>query len=236
MHPRLLRIVATGQSASEIPSPLHLLALPRPTSDDSTVLTLLITSVTHALNALIFLLLRPSPPFSATTLATTLQRSHSLLAWAPNMKRDNIPERTKDALLTKAYTFINRACTALSSGNRSSADPQSIFLLRMYALNCLLHTTPGTVKSSTFWDQVHKASLSYARAFSSEPAEERRDSALAACVSGSLSETVSLAQSLHEREFSEGRSFVQLCETWMNFAQKVSLARISLSGRSVQLR
>ncbi|KAF8556865.1 hypothetical protein OG21DRAFT_1495257 [Imleria badia] len=244
MHPRLLRIAATGQSASEIPSPLHLLGLPRPTSDDSTVLTLLINSATHALNTLVFLLPRPSPPFSASTLVTTLQHSHSLLAWAPNMKRDNIPEKTRDALLTKAYTFINRVCTVLSSGSRSSADPKSIFLLRMYAFNCLLYTTPGTVKSATFWDQVHKASLSYARAFSSEPAEERKDSVLAACVSSSLFEVVTLAQRLHERTFTEGRSFVQLCETWMSFAQKgdisvldhiselMGIPRSSLSSRS----
>ena len=222
MHPRLLRIAAAGQSAVEIPSPLHLLALPRPNSHDPTMLTLLITSITHALNALVSHLLRPSPSFSAKTLVTTLQRSHSLLSWAPNMKRDNIPAKMTDALLTKAYTFINKVCTALSSSRKSKTDPKSIFHLRMYALSCLLYTTPGTIKSAAFWDQVHKASLSYARAFSSEPAEEDRDSALAACVSGSLSDVVRLARSLHECAFSEGRSFVQMCETWMSFAQRVS--------------
>ncbi|KAF8139770.1 hypothetical protein EV363DRAFT_1413348 [Boletus edulis] len=220
MHPRLLRIAATGQSSDEIPSPLHLLSLPHPTSDDPTVLTLLITFVTHALNALLFLLLRPSPPFSVSTLVTTLQHSHSLLAWASNMKHVNILDKTRDALLTKAYTFINKACTTLSSGSRSSADPKSIFYLRIHALSCLLYTTPGTVKSATFWDQVHKACLSYARAFSSESAEEKRDSTFAACISGSLSELTRLARNLHERTFSEGRSFVQMCETWMSFAQK----------------
>ncbi|KAH0826731.1 cysteine peptidase C50 [Lanmaoa asiatica] len=218
MYPRLLRAAAPGQSGGENPSPLHLLALPCPTSDDSTVLTLLITSVTHALNALLFLLLRPSPPFSISTLVTTLQRSHTLLAWAPNMKYSNIPEKTRDALLTKAYTSINKVCTALS--RRSSADSKSILQLRLYALSCLLYTTPGTIKSTTFWDQVHKACLCYARTFSSEPTEDKRELALVACVSGSLSEVVSLAQSLHERAFSEGRSFVQMCETWMSFAKR----------------
>lgn len=230
MYPRLLRIAATHQSGIENPSPLHLLALPRPTSDDPTVLTLLITSVTHALNALLSLLLRPSPPFSTSILVTALQRSHSLLAWAPNMKHDNIPDKTRDALLTKAYTFINKVCTALSSSGRSSADPKSIFQLRMYALSCLLYTTSGTIKSGTFWDQVHKACLSCARTFLSEPTEEKRESALVACVSGSLSEVVRLAQSLHEREFSEGRSFLQMCETWMSFAKRVCLARVTSSS------
>jgi len=219
MYPRLLRISATGQSGGENLSPLHLLALPRSTSDDPTILTLLITSITHALNALLFLLLRPSPPFSASALVTALQHSHSLLAWAPNMKRDNIPDKTRDALLTKAYTFINKVCTAISSSSRSSADPKSIFQLRMYGLSCLLYTTPGTVKSATFWDQVHKACLSYARTESTEEEE----SALAACVSSRLSEVVRLAQSLHEHAFLQGRSFVQMCETWMNFATKVCL-------------
>lgn len=222
MYPRLLRIAASGQSGGENPSPLRLLSLPRPTTDDPTVLTLLITSVTHALNALLSLLLRPSPPFSAKALATTLQHSHSLLAWAPTMKRDNIPEKTRDALLTKAYTFINKVCTTHSSGSRRSAEHESIFHLRMYALSCLLYTTPGTIKSATFWDQVNKACLSYARTFSSELAEEERESVLAAYVCRSLSEVVSLAQSFHERPFLEGRSFVQMCETWMSFAKKVS--------------
>lgn len=224
MHPRLLRIAGNGQSGGSDEAPLRLLALPRPTSDDPTILILLMTSVTHALNALLSLLLRSSPPFSTSTFVTTLQRSHSLLYWASIMQRGTIPEKTKDALLTKAYTFVNKACSALSSSDRSAVDPESIFHLRIYALSCLLYTTPGTIKSATFWDQVHKTSLSYARASSSEPARKERDSALAACVSGSLSEVVRLAKSLHERTFSEGRSFVQMCETWMSFAQKVSLA------------
>lgn len=232
MYPRLLRIATSGQFGGENASPLHLLALPRPTSNDPTVLTLLITSVTHALNALLFLLLRSSPPFSTSDLVTTLQRSHSLLAWAPNMEHDNIPNRTRDALLTKAYTVINKVCTSLSS-SKSNADPKSIFQLRMYALSCLLYTTSGT-KSATFWDQVHKACLSYARASSSESTEEERESALGACVSAALSEVVRLAQSLHERAFSEGRSFVQMCETWMSFAKRVSLTRVTNS--SLQLR
>lgn len=223
MYPRLLRIAATGQSGGENPSPLHLLALPRPTSDDPTVLTLLITSVTHALNSLLSLLLRPSRSFSTRDLVTTLHHSHSLLAWAPNMKHDNIPDKTRDALLTKAYSFINQVCTALSSSSRSSADPKSIFQLRIYALSCLLHTTSGTIKSAVFWDQVHKACLSYAQTFSSEPTEEENESAFAACVSSALSEIVRLAQSLHERAFSEGRSFVQMCEAWMSFAKRVGL-------------
>lgn len=223
MYPRLFRIAAIGQSGGENPSPLHLLALPRPTSYDPTVLTLLITSVTHALNALISLLLRPSPPFSTGTLVTTLQRSHSLLAWAPNMKRDNVPDKTRDAVLTKAYTFINKVCTALSSSTRSSADHKSIFQLRMYGLSCLLYATPGSIKSATFWDQVHQACLSYART----QREEEEEIALAACVSDSLSEVVRLARSLHERAFSEGRSFVQMCETWMRFARRVSLTRFT---------
>ena len=187
--------------------------------------------MTHALNALLSLLLRPSPPFSTGTLVSTLQRSHSLLAWAPNMKRDNIPDKTRDALLTKAYTFINRLCTALSSSTKSNGDPKSIFQLRMYGLSCLLYATPGTIKSATFWDQVHQACLSYAR---SRPTEEEGEMALAACVSDSLSEIVRLARSLHERAFSEGRSFVQMCETWMGFARRVSLT--SSSFRPVAFR
>ncbi|KAG9309980.1 peptidase family C50-domain-containing protein [Chiua virens] len=224
MHPRLLRIAATDQSGAEHSSPLHLLVLPRPTSCDPTILTLLITSVTHALNALLSLLLRPSLPFSARALVSTLQHSHSLLAWAPSMKRDNIPEKTRDALLTKAYTFINKACTALSSGDRSNADPKSIFHLRIYALSCLLHTTSGTIKSSTFWDHVHKACLFYAR---TEPTKQDGELDRAARVSCSLTEVVKLAQSLHESTFSDGRSFVQMCETWMNFAQKVISTRFT---------
>ena len=142
------------------------------------------------------------------------------------MKRDNIPDKTRDALLTKAYTFINRLCTALSSSTKSNGDPKSIFQLRMYGLSCLLYATPGTIKSATFWDQVHQACLSYAR---SRPTEEEEEIALAACVSDSLSEIVRLARSLHERAFSEDRSFVQMCETWMGFARRVSLTSSSFS-------
>ena len=216
MYPCLLRIAAPAQSSGGSPSPLHLLSLPLPTCNDSTVLTLLITSLTHALNALISLLLRPSPPFSVDVLANTLQQPHSLLAWAPHMKRANIPDKTRDVLLTKAYTFINKVCAALSSRSRSSADPESIFHLRIYALSCLLYTTPGTIKFGTFWDQVHKACLTYART-----AEEEKESALAVRISRRLSELVGLAQSLSESSFLEGRSFVQMCETWMSFAQRV---------------
>ena len=223
MYPRLLSMAATSQSGGDShPSPLHLLSLPHPTSNDPIVLTLLITSITHALNALLSLLTRPSPPFSANALATTLQHSHSLLAWAPSTKPNNIPEKTRDALLTKAYTFASKVCTTLSSSGKSNADPESIFHLRMYGLSCLLYTAPGTIKSVTFWDQVHKACLLYARTCFPEPTEAETELAPVARVSRSVSEVVRLAEDLYERPFLEGRSFVQMCETWMSFAQKVS--------------
>ncbi|KAF9233396.1 peptidase family C50-domain-containing protein [Melanogaster broomeanus] len=223
MHPRLLCLAVPRQSVTGTPpSPLHLLSLPRPASGDTTVLTLLVTTITHALNALLFLLLRPSSPFSANAFVLALQNSHSLLAWAPNMNGDVIPEKTRDALLTRAYTAITKTCTVLSSNNEGIADPECIFRLRVYALSCLLYTTPGTIKSATFWDQVQSACLSYARASStsSNSNDKEEESTIAACISSHLSELVGLVHELQVPAFPEGRSFVQMCEMWMSFAKE----------------
>jgi separase len=230
MYPCLVRLVAPGQSQTEKPPPpLHLLSLPRPASEDTIVLTVLVTTVTHALNALLFLLSRSPSPFSASAFISALQHSDSLLAWAPNMKCDGISDNTRDTLLTRAYTAITTKCTALASDSGVIVDPKSMFCLRIYALSCLLYTSPGTIKPATFWDQLQRACLSYARAYSSSPAstDEVKESAVAACISSHLSELVRVVQGSQIRAFAEGRSFVQMCEMWMSFAKKVSLTLFS---------
>ncbi|KIJ59919.1 hypothetical protein HYDPIDRAFT_32659 [Hydnomerulius pinastri MD-312] len=223
MHPRLLRFATFADTeVPRPPLPLHLLSLPKPTSEDPIVLTLMITTLTHTLNALIFLLLRPSSPFSASAFVAALHQAHSFLAWTPYLKPTNIPAKTRDALLTKVYTAFTKACTLLSSGTGANSDPKSVFCLRIYALSCLLYTAPGTIKPATFWDQVQKACLSYARASpsSSNFRDESKDSETAACVSDRLYELIRRAQGLDSREFVEGRPFVQMCEMWMSFAKK----------------
>ncbi|KAF8842467.1 hypothetical protein BDN67DRAFT_965802 [Paxillus ammoniavirescens] len=222
MYPCLVRLMPPGQSQTEkLPPPLHLLSLPRPASADTIVLTVLVTTVTHALNALLFLLSRSPSPFSASAFVSALQHSDSLLAWAPNMKCDGISDSTRDTLLTRAYTAITTKCTALASDSGVIVDPKSMFYLRIYALSCLLYTSPGTIKPATFWDQLQRVCLSYARAYSSSPAstDEVKESVVAACISSHLSELVRVVQGSQVHAFAEGRSFVQMCEMWMSFAK-----------------
>ncbi|KIK92250.1 hypothetical protein PAXRUDRAFT_830139 [Paxillus rubicundulus Ve08.2h10] len=224
MYPHLVRLAPPGQSQTEkLPPPLHLLSLPRPASGDTILLTVLVAAVTHALNALLFLLSRSPSPFSVSAFVSALQQSDSLLAWAPNMKYVGIPDSARDTFLTRAYTAITTKCTALTSDSKVIADPKCVFCLRIYALSCLLYTSPGTIKPAMFWDQLQRTCSFYARASSlsgSTDGVKESAVAVAACISSHLSELVGIVQGLQLRAFAEGSSFVQMCEMWMSFAKK----------------
>ena len=142
----------------------HLLSFPLSASTDATLSTLAFTNISYALVSLSVLMLRSFVLLQ--DLVSALQDNTTLLDWACHISGNSILEKTRDALLTRAYTSLTKACSSILSNINTSnaADLHSIFFLRIYALSCLLNTSPDTIKPSTFWDQVQKASLTYARA------------------------------------------------------------------------
>ncbi|KAL4079673.1 hypothetical protein J3A83DRAFT_4211529 [Scleroderma citrinum] len=140
-------------------SPLHLLSLPLSVSTDATITTLALTTLTYALNALITRLLHSA--LLLRDMASVLQNNTTLLDWAQYAHRNSILEKTRDTLLTRTYTSLTKVCSTLSTdvNTLNREDLQSIFYLRIYALSCLLYTSPGTIKPSTFWEQLQKACL-----------------------------------------------------------------------------
>ncbi|KAI6000295.1 peptidase family C50-domain-containing protein [Pisolithus orientalis] len=216
------RLTSLMKGSSVLPPPLCLLSLPLSSPRDGALTTLAFTALTYALSALSPLL---HSTISLQDFVSALQNHPSLLDLAQRTTSECISEKTKDALLTRAYTSLTKACSHLSSNTRTinGSNLRFIFYLRIYALSCLLHTSPDTIKPSTFWDQVQKACMAYARA--SVDSSLSRDvktseAAAASYISQTLHGLAGRVNGLVLRSFLEARAFLGVCEFWMTLAKR----------------
>ncbi|KAG1788751.1 peptidase family C50-domain-containing protein [Suillus plorans] len=219
MHARLLALLrapdseVSAHSVTTSKFPVRLLSLPLPTippQADVALLTLISTYLIHAIIS--FTHIATSSSSSTTTIpdlfSTALVESGTLLTWIPYCV--SLPRKHIDTTLIRAYTVLTKSCSSMSANSRST------FLIRMYALKCLLSTSPGTVQPNTFWDQIQKSCTAYVR--SSFPVSEAHELSVATLVSECLGEVVLIAQS--KPSFMEGKSFILLCETWTSLAKR----------------
>lgn len=219
------------KGAVAVQSPFHLLSFPLSASTDTTLSSLAFTNLSYALSALSALLLRSA--ILLRDLVSALQNNVTLLDWAHHLSGSSILEKTRDALLTRAYTSLTKACSSLSPDINMSngADLQSIFYLRIFALSCLVYTSPDTIKPSTFWEQVQKVSLMYAHASvesTSTAGAKTIEAATASYISLSLRGLVERMRTLDLLAFLEGRPFLGVCEIWMSVAKRVSKCILAL--------
>jgi separase len=137
-----------------------------------------------------------------------------------------------DSLLTRAYTLLTKLAlsptpgpkTHLKSTSAVDPSPESIFILRMYALRCLVHTSPGTVETNMVWDQVNRFTTTFVKATASDVALEER------CTAIVLSAYADLVERVEKRPDSDifmaidqkGKGFLGFCDYWMEFTKRVS--------------
>ncbi|KAH7929994.1 hypothetical protein BV22DRAFT_1001613 [Leucogyrophana mollusca] len=193
MRPRL---VALTGAPPENTLPVSL-PLPR-SAPNTTALTLISTYLLHALTL--------AAHNHIDTLSDALSTAPTLVTWMPHFAC--LPEKHTDALLTRAYTVLTKACATPDAAH----SPCSILLIRMYSLRCLLCTSPGTVQPTTFWDQAQKFSTLFVRV----PSKTETETDAAGLVSGCIEALVRAAPP----EFLQCTSFVGLCEFWMGFAKR----------------
>ena len=229
MHSALSRLVNIETDPRGSQSDLHLLTLPRPLSlpTNPIILTLISTYLLHAL----IIHARPGI-ITINALATTLNSPNcdSLLAWVPSLT--SLPTKHMDSLLTRAYTSLTKLAsspvpnpkTLLKSTPTVDASPESSFILRMYALRCLVHTSPGTVETNMVWDQVARFTSAFVKATASDVALEER------CTTVVLSAYADLVECGEKRPDGDtfmaidqkGKGFLAFCENWMEFTKRVS--------------
>lgn len=161
--------------------------------------------------------------------------THSLLHWLPAFAV--LPQKHIDSLLTRAYTVLNKLSSTASSlsgsapsnlksktqGN-TTVSPESIFKIRFYALQCLVHTSPGVIDPSTFWDQCGRYAAILVKSTTLDLEEQTNRLLLT-----SFSELVRLAYQRPDRETylsigEKGKNFVAFCEYWTGFAKRVGLS------------
>ncbi|KDR77139.1 hypothetical protein GALMADRAFT_66375 [Galerina marginata CBS 339.88] len=211
MHPRLLLLLnVTGE-------PANLLSIPQPVPPPSNpiVLNLISTYLVYAL------ILKAQAENAIEELSSTLCSPiiRSLLSWLPILSA--LPAKHTDSLLTRAYTVLSKLCSSSSAGKpKAPPRPESIFIVRMYALRCLAHTTPGTIEANTFWDQATKISVGFVKATSLK-AEEQTTS----MVLNAFAELLQIAEHRSDRETfiavgEVGRGFLAFCEHWMDLAKR----------------
>ncbi|KAF9479762.1 cysteine peptidase C50 [Pholiota conissans] len=226
IHPRLCSLLNTSgtvTSVLEIPQPT-----PPPT--DTTLLTLISTYLIYALTI-------KTQSHSITSkvaeeLVSTISPPNrpSLLVWLPAFAP--LPSTHLDSLLTRAYTCINKLCSYYSAppspsaiGSRSKPTPtpffpEALFTLRMYAMRCLVHTTPGVIEANTFWDQTRRFTVPFVKSAQGSSEEQATRMILT-----SYTELVQLAEQRPDQEVymainSGAKGFVAFCEYWSAFAKR----------------
>ena len=227
MHPplcRLLNVEIDAQASQE-----RLLMLPKPPSlpTDPIVLTLISTYLLHAV-----IIYARSETITSNALATTLNSpsSTSLLAWVPSLT--SLPTKHMDSLLTRAYTTLTKLAlsptpipkTHLKSTSVVDPSPESIFILRMYALRCLVHTSPGTIETNMVWDQVARFTTTFIKATASDVALEERCTTIVLSAYADLVERVEMRpdRDIFMAIDQKGKGFLGFCEYWMEFTKRVS--------------
>lgn len=203
MHPRLCAILGTSEPPSSC------LRLPKSTNapTDPIILNIAATYLTYALVI--------HSQSQAPDAVATIAENASLLEWLPAFSL--LPAKSIDGLLTRTYTALNKLC------NKTRSDSRAVFTVRVYALRCLAHTSPGVIAANTFWDQVIKCGASLVKATPKKAEEDATKNVLLA-----YDELVQLAERRADSTTFMGvgedcKGFVDFCEYWMSFAKRVSL-------------
>jgi separase len=229
MHPALCRLINMEPDAQEGQTTLHLLMVPRPPSLPTNPIVLTLIS-TYLLHALIIHTRLGTITINALALTLNSPRSTSLLAWVPSLT--SLPTKHMDSLLTRAYTsLIKLASSPVPNPKRHpkstsavDASPELIFILRMYALRCLVHTSPGTVETNMVWDQVVRFTSTFVKVTASDVALEERCTAV---VLSAYADLVECGEKRPDRDNfmaidQKGKGFLGFCENWMEFTKRVS--------------
>lgn len=138
-----------------------------------------------------------------------------LNAWLP--KLHSIPQKQLDSLLTRAYTVVTKACMNRSS-SKSKPSPRSIFLLRGYALRCLVRASLGTVEPGSFWDQL----LRFTASFTKSCGELGREGEGTTVILATFEGIVQCAEARTDASsFLDGSKFLSFCDYWITFAKRV---------------
>ena len=242
MHPRLcahLEVSPSLDQARERNSHLHI--PPNASKTDTTLLTIVSTYLTYGLTIIFQQHLNVQDTFSIHALAHDLDNTQdTLLSWIPLFT--SLSSKHLDTILARAYTCLTKFCTAWLSSSPtqrlSSKKPvtpdnshdaltqQSIYLIRMYALQCLAHTTDGVVAPTTIWEQAVRFGSAYTKSLmpsrsgpssTSDVEYEATRTVLRAC-----SKLVHDIQSMPDCErFTKDKMFVSFLEWWMTFARRV---------------
>ena len=147
--------------------------------------------------------------------------AHWLNAWLP--KLHPLPQKHTDSLLTRSYSVITKACMNRSS-SKSKPSPRSIFLLRGYALRCLVRASPGTVEPDSFWDQL----IRFTASFSKSCAESNQEEAGTTLVLSTFESIVQCAEARTDASsFLDGSKFLSFCDYWITFAKRVCHSDLS---------
>ncbi|KAJ3998053.1 cysteine peptidase C50 [Lentinula boryana] len=189
----------------------HLLSMPCPPNSLSVSNAVLATLVsTYLLNAIVIL-----TRVHQLTLSEELTRS-SLLEWIPIFSSSGLSNKHLDSVLTKVYS-------ALMKVSPIGIPPTDLLQIRMYALRCLAHTSPGTVENpDNLWDQACKVANAFISSSSGNSVPKAASVATSAFL---VLYTICEARSDRD-EFAFGKGFTSYCETWIGFASKANDVQI----------
>ena len=218
-----------------IPIPLH------STSEvDTALLTILSTYLTLALTAIVRLHLNISSVKGKIKdnnfiheLANALEGSHhtwgsTLLSWIPSFTP--LPSKHVDALLARAYTSLsNFSTTIVRPPETIHTTHRSAYRIRIYALQCLAHTTDGVVAPATVWEQALRFGSTYVKAMTCQRPGQSNNSEMeieaTRTVLSGCSQLVDCIESMPEsgrKRLMKEKVFMSFLEWWMTFARRVS--------------
>ncbi|KAF7305053.1 Cysteine peptidase C50 [Mycena kentingensis (nom. inval.)] len=209
MHPRICAILNVPVVPRKTTEFLHLLSFPLPQPPPSPVMLHLAS--TFLLHSLLSIAALPLAKKAISALATTLVDAPTLLEWAPTLA--TLPPAQIDSMLTRAYSSIMKVAATLQS---ELSTVWEAFILRDYAVRCLIRTSPGKIEPRMFWEQCVKAGGAYIKALGSAP-----DTAVQT-ISNAFARVIALAQAREDAEtFVGGKGFLSFCEYWTSLANRL---------------
>lgn len=235
MHPRLCLLVnGSCDPCLRNSNKLYLLSIPKTSSIiNAVVLNLLSSYLTYAIVLASRAAASTRSSIQELSMILDSPSTHSLLDWKPLFS--SLPTKHMDSLLTRAYTALNKLCSfpsvstkpppKLKSVTEASFDSfsESVFSLRIYALQCLAHTSPGVVEGNTVWDQANRSAALFIKNISSTAIPEAHATSV---VLGAFAELVRIAVTRQDKEAfmaidEKGKSFIGFCDYWSSFAKRV---------------
>nr|GAT53299.1 cysteine peptidase C50 [Mycena chlorophos] len=206
MHPRVCAVLNVNTRNAKSTDHLYLLSLPQPQSRPSDVVLTLAS--TFLLNSLLTISALPQAKKALPAFATALSKGSSLIAWAHTIS--TLPSSHSDSLFTRAYSAL------LKLSGTPQAEPREAFLLRDYALRCLVWTSPGKIESRVLWEQCVKAAGAYIKALGAAPTDA------AQTILTAFAAVVTMVQAREDAEtFLSGKAFISFCEYWMSLANRL---------------